>query len=337
MARAIGLSKRAAVNKRESAGRGGVKLPYTPPEFIGPPPGTYDPGLEAQVRSSERGLLDLIEQEARSGKRETQDTRQARRLLQRKIDQGRADLRRQRGYDIDDAGDAREQLSTSFKRDLEDLAVAQQRGEEDYRKALVGLQHKYATAAQRQGEASLRQGTAESGTDAASGAVRGANVAFDTAEVDAVRQRQVEDLARREGRLREDFGTSEEELGEGLDRQLDAYGIQGRRMGQEGRTQFNALKLAALRAGQDRATKISHAKREQGIYSTDVAGQAFYQAHQMNPKIVFPTPAAAAGPRPGRIRQPSIGAGLPAPDLRAQPPRTQAVGRAVSRRPYTRY
>lgn len=348
MARAAALAKRSAVN-RKAAGQksGGVKLGYTSPEFVGPPPGTFDPGLEAQVRQSERGLLDLIEQEHLAGKRGRQDTRQAQNLLRRKISQGRADLSRSRGYAIQDAGEAGRDLGTSFARDLADLAQAKQRGEEDYNLALTSMQHKYATAAQRQSEAAIQQGTSEAGTTTASGAVRGANQAYDKQGVDLAHTRSLEDFARSEARLREGFGEGQADIARGLDRELTGNAIQGRRLGTEGRTQFKALHLAALRAYQDRLTKISHGKREQALYATDVAAQAYYQAHEKNPHILFPTPAAVGGaavppaPQPVHRPRPAIGSGGVAYSTPHTTHPVPVVGlgpaRSRPRRPYTRY
>lgn len=337
MARAADLTNRAAANRKKSGkGSSPAQRPRFP-SFTGPPPGTFDPGLEAQVRSSQRGLLDLEELERLEALRGHQDTGQARRLLQRKLREGRADIGRGREYAQQDFTTADTQLHTTFARDLEELGIAKQRGEEDYQRTLTNLQHKYAETAAVQGEQRIQTGTNDTGTTAASAAVSGANQAFDRQGIDTMHQRGLEDLARREGRIRSDFGTEENLLGQDLGRRLTAYGIQGQRLGEEGRTQFHALSLAALRAKQDRETKLSHARREQGIYSSDVAQQAFYQAHQLNPNIQFPTPSAAtaagigAHPRPPRQPHP------PAPHVHDPVPKPPGLGPAMSRRPYTRY
>lgn len=347
MARAAALSKASAVNRKKagapSSKRAGVNLPNLP-SFNGPPPGTFDPGLEAQVRAAERGLIDLIEKTHREGGRESVDTQQARRLLERKVQQGHADIQRSRGYAVTDAGQAQGQLQTSFARDLQDLAIAKQNGEEDYQRKLLELQHSYADQAARQGQASVAQGTHETGTTAASDAVRGANERWDRSGVDTAHQRQLDAIALAEGRDTEDFTRQSGLISQDLGRQLTGFGIQDRRLGQEARTQQNKLSLARFRATQDRQTALSHAKREYGIYSTDVAQQAYYQAHQLNPNIIFPVPSAAAGLAPGaHPAGPAIGRGLPAVHYPAthNPPIDHHVGLspAVSfrRRPYTRY
>lgn len=343
MARAASLARKAAVNRKKSGTRS-TKLPNLP-TFNGPPPGTFDPGLEAQVRAAERGLIDLIEKTHREGRRESKDTREARMLLERKVRQGQADIARNRGYALADAGNQRGQLQTSFARDLQDLAIAKQRGQENYEKTLTDMQHRYAQAAAEQSQAQVASGTDDTGTSRASAAVRGANQAYDKAGVDQVHQRAEEDIALQEQRDRENFATQSGLIDEGLQRDLTGYGLQSYRLGKEQQAQRHKLALGVARAHIDRQTQLSHAKREYGIYASDVAQQAYYQAHQMNPHILFPTPSAAA-----HLRRPSVGVGHPLlgvgaarafiPHTAAKPlARSVGLRPAVSypRRPYTRY
>lgn len=341
MPRAAALSKASAANRSKKSGApkrrpagGGVNLPNLP-DFIGPPPGTFDPGLEAQVRAAERGLIDLIEKTRQEGRRETQDVRQARNLLMRKIRQGRADLQRSRGYALEDSGVQRGRLETSFARDLQDLAIAKQRGQEDYDRALVDMQHRYSRIGAEQDQASVAQGTDSLSAQAASGAVRGANQAYDKGGIDTAHRRAEEALALQEGRTREDYTLRSGLLGEDLERELTGLGIQQHRLGLEGRTQNRRLRLDALRGRQDRRTAVSQGIREYGIYATDLAQQAYYQAHQLNPKILFPVPSAAAPAVPRRPRKPAVSGGVAAPAgtrrVRPQP----ALG--GGRRAYTRH
>lgn len=324
MPRAAGISRASKANRRKSgakapAAKGGVNLPNLP-HFEGPPPGTFDPGLEAEVRSAERGLLDLIEKTRLEGHRESVDTHQARRLLERKIHQGRVDLGRRRGYAIEDAGTQQGALRTSFQRDLEDLATAKQQGEQDYQRKLTELQHSYATRAAEQQQAQVAQGTAEKGTEEASSAVRGANQHWDQGILDTARSRFLSANALAEQRAREDFATRSGLINRDLGRELTGYGIQDYRLGQELRTQRKKLALGIGRATKDRHTQISHAKREYGIYATDVAQQAYYQAHQLNPSIVFPGPSGPGAPV--------------APSHHAAAPRGPAIGGAIGYHPH---
>ncbi len=287
-------------------GGGGIHFQPPPVAWNGPPPGSFDPGIRAQVEQSERGLLDLEAKLQREGHREGVDTHQARNLLQRKIEQGRADLATQRGYATQDAYQKGQQLQVNFGRDLTDLATAKQRGGEDFQRALVELQHKYASATQVQGEHAVQQGTDEFGSNAAGAAVRGANAAHDTGALDLQHSRAEADLAQRQARDTTDYATNQGLLQQGLNRQLFGYDTQGQRLGLEDRTQQHALGRQQFRAVQDRATELSHARREEGFFSVNSAQQAFYQAHKENPNILIPPPAALgssafgapAAPRP---------------------------------------
>lgn len=318
MPRAAGLAKAGKANRQKrgvpTRRSGGVDLPNLP-QFTGPPPGTFDPGMEAQVRSAERGLIDLIEKTRLEGRRESADTRLARQLLERKVRWGRADLNRRQGYAVEDAGIDRSHLQTSFARDLEDLAIAKQQGTEDFNRKLTEIQQRYATEAARQQQASVAQGTADAGTGAASDAVRAANQTFDRGEAQLSYNRFLDANALAERRAREDFASRSGLIDEDLGRQLTALGVQRFRLGRETGTQKRQLRRDLLRSVADRHTLLSHAKREYGLYASDVSQQAYYQAHQLNPNIVFPIPAAAGGrPAAPRVpRGPAVGVGGPAP------------------------
>lgn len=357
MPRAAALSQASAVNRRKAgkkssgSGSGGVNLPNLP-QFVGPPPGTFDPGLEAEVRAAERGLIDLIEKTRIDGHRESADTRQARILLERKVRQGHADLARRRGYAEQDAGTDRSRLQTSFERDLQDLATAKQQGEEDYQRKLTEVQQQYQTRAAVQQQASVAQGTNESGTEAASQSVRAANEAWDKGILNTQHGRFLAANTLAEQRDREDYARNQGLIGQNLGRDLTGIGIQDYRLGLEGREQKRKLRTDIQRGTADRHRTISHAKREYGIYATDVAQQAYYQAHQLNPNIQFPVPSAAGGggggpagsgggPGAPSHHAPAIGVGAPVHFPHVHNPVSRGIGlgrsRAYARRPYTRY
>ena len=277
---------------------GGTDLGYDFLSWNGPPPGTYDPGIYAQVRSGQRGLLDLIEQQEREEKRQGQDVGQKTRELRLGNRQGHEDIGRQRGYTQADNAYQLGRLGIDFTRDITDLSTARLRGEENYARTLTDLQHRYGSAAERQVQDAVQQGTAEAGTAEASAAVRGANQRYDKSGIDLSHARDLEDLASREGRIREDYGSNVGRAGDLLARALGGYDTQGNRLTQDTKRGVNALHLAALRSKQDRTTKLSNTKREQGIYEQDAAQQAYFQAHQLNPSIVFPG-GAPSGARTG--------------------------------------
>lgn len=326
-------------------------LGYTFPNMILPPPGSFDPGLQAQIEQSQRGLLDQIADTGREKHRDVVDVKQRERELKRGRNQNLSDIARQRNYALADAAYSRQQLGIDFARNIADLALARQRGEEDYQKVLTDLQNTYQTRAVQQTQSAIQQqGSVERGTDAASSAVRAANQAYDKSGIDQSQERRRADWNLAEGRLNEDYGIAGGRLEEELARALTGYGIQGQRTRQDFRTDFNALGRAAQRAEQDRLTKLSRAKREQAFYQVDVGKQAYYAAHQNDPSIIFPGGAGGAatpqagGPR-GYQPPPSTNGGIQAPGTRATPPRAAiGTGRAISplnasarRRPLIRY
>lgn len=305
-------------------------LGYHFPEPILPPPGTFDPGLQAQIEQSQRGLIDLITDTGKERHRDKVDVAQRERELKRGRNRSLADIARSRNYANVDAAFQRQQLGISFARNIGDLAVARQRGEQDYQKVLTDLQNTYQTRAVQQAQAAIQQqGTTERGTAAASDAVRAANQAYDRGGIDQQNARRVEDLNRREGRVREDYGISSGRLEEELARRLLGYDIQGGRTRQDFRTEFNALGRAAQRAEKDRFDKLSRAKREQAFYQVDVGKQAYYAAHENDPSLIFPGGAGTGGP--GTAPQAGGNGGTTAPGTRVRPPRAAVgTGRAIS-------
>jgi hypothetical protein len=364
VARAHSLSNASAVNRarqprppRKSLGRGYEFAPWA-----GPPPGTYDPGIRAQVEQSERGLLDLIEEQERTGHREGVDTRQNKRLLHRNLAEGLQDIRRQRGNAEADAANREQGYRTTFARDIADLATARQQGTQDYERTLGQLQQKYAALASVQAQARIQSGTSDAGTTAASQAVDAANQGYEKGGIDLTHQRNEAALDTREARDREDLAR---ELGlsqEGLGRTLTEAAIRSRRLNEEARSKRNQLELGQNRNIADRATELSRAKREQALYAEAQAQQAFYAAHKEDPKIVFPTPAAtqpSGGAKPAvpKPLKPAISVGHALPNVGRsyvaqslhQPhvlnPVPSGFGRhparsvplGVGRRPYTRF
>lgn len=293
-------------------------LLYHFPEWAGPPPGTYDPGILSQVRSSQRGLENLIEQEQRAGKRQKQDVGIKSREYRRSRLEGLTDVGRNRGYAEADTAYRLGQLGINFSRDVQDLGTARLRGNEDYERTLTDLQHRYGATAEQQLSNSIAQGTHEGGTEGASAKVRAANQAYDKGGIDLGHERQLADLATREGRLQQDYGSDVARTNEGLQRQETGFNIQGNRLKEKTHSLLSQLFLAANRATQDRTTKLSHAKLEQGIFEQDSAAQAYYAAHQLHPNIVFPGSTAAGSqppaPHPGHVGGYTGGSGgTPAP------------------------
>lgn len=286
----------------------GATLPYTPIGFNGPPPGTYNPQIQQEVERSRRGIDDLLENLELEARRSKQDTAQKRREIGLGYRQNISDQRRQLGYDQADLGYHLGQLGINFERSIQDLGTAKLRGQEDYARTLTSLQHEYGARAEQQTQNAIQQGTDETGTSAAAAAVRGANQRFDKSNVDLSHQRAEEDYATREGRLRQDYGSDVARANEGFGRQQTAEEINANRLGQTAHRDQHALTFAALRATQDRATKASHAEREQGIYEQNAAEDAYYEAHKLHPNIQFPGGSSPHTP----TRGPAIGNAVPA-------------------------
>lgn len=278
----------AVTKKPRTSTAASVALPYTPVGFHGPPAGTYNPQIQQEVERSRRGIDDLLEQLEVEAKRSKQDTAQKHREIGLGRRQTISDLRRQLGYDQTDLGYHLGQLGLNFTRAISDLGTAKLRGQEDYARTLTNLQHEYGARAEVQTQNAIQQGADEAGTNTASAAVRGANQAHDKSNIDLSHQRAEEDFATREGRLRQDYEGDVARSNEGFGRQQTAAEININRTNQGARRQVNALTLAALRAAQERATKASHAEREQGIYETNAAEDAYYEAHQLHPNVQFP-------------------------------------------------
>jgi hypothetical protein len=277
-----------------------------------PPMGSFDPGLLAEVRASQRGLEQLIEDSAQEAFRSRRDLRTEDRLqtrdLRRNLGDLRTDLRqnvrdtrtdRRRG--LQDIRLRRGDERIDFTRRLGDLAIARQRGDQDYARVLTDMQRDYAARAQDQAQRAARQGVlGDTGSMAASDAVRATNQAYEREAVDTERMRDLQDLARDEGMTRQDFARTMQRLGlsEGrlrrdagtaLSRYRNEAGRNRRRMRQDFRT-TNMLDRREFRdEGMERHEQLSRARLEQLMFGQDATEQMYFQAHQTNPDIRFPT------------------------------------------------
>lgn len=275
----------------------------------GPPLGTYDPALDYQLRASQRGLTDLLEDVGRERGRLTGDYRTGRRIARRGYGRDVSDVRREYSRGQEDVGFERSDVGTSFARDLQELAVARQRGEQDYDRTLTGLQREYAAQAFQQEQGALSAGVDQGGAPEASRLVRGANQAYEKGAIDLEHQRMLADLGRREGFLTEDFGTDNQRLDEALSRMGQDFGINTGRMRTDFLTERRLGRREFRRSKADLSQRASRAKREQGLYEPSAIEQMYYQARQYNPKIRFPRPLRAGGRT--TVATPSGGTAVP--------------------------
>jgi len=240
-----------------------------------PPWGSYDPALLAQINQSQRGLLDQLKDIAIQNRQARQDFRTSKRQAKRTTRRNLGELRYQK-----------QGTRINFRQDLQDLAIAKQRGTQDYHIALANLGRKYANLASTQSQAanaagltgnSVVGGYGGSGFAAASGAARRRNMAIERQPIQIAQTRNLQDIALKEQR----------EAG-AFHRTMHHYGTLAHQQRQDLRTSLKALHRTLRRGLRQNKIAKSRAIREQGFYALDQTAQAFYAAHQAHPHIKFP-------------------------------------------------
>lgn len=220
-----------------------------------PPPGTYDPTIDATQRQNQRGYDDLLQDFAIGKQR------------------GQSDLDIALGNLGTDKTNALEDLTTSRDRNLADLITGRTRAGEDHTAALGTLAHNYDVLANKQGQQARQAQVESKGILAQALAKRAANQARDQAPIDTAYARQMQDSALSESRLGEDFtrGTARTEQG--------------------ATSQSDALKLAFDRAygpGGENAVRISRAGRDLVAGNLDLSNMRWFQAAQMGYSPTIP-------------------------------------------------
>jgi hypothetical protein len=239
-----------------------------------PPPGTYDPQLDAQLRASERGLRDFIFDTRRSGTRDTIDYGLKREDAAIARTRGRRDLATALGQTVEDYRTARGDIGTEYDRSLFDVTRNRDRGmedigtargqtqedfdrgrgrlTEDHSRALDVLNRNYRIQASGQNQAGRVAGVMRGGYAAQAEAKRAANKAFEQQPIDQGLARGVEDQDRSlgralsqldtsEGRLGQDFDLSTGRLGENRDRSMLGLNTQSGRAVEANQTQGKRL------------------------------------------------------------------------------------------------
>lgn len=293
----------------QGQGGGGGGAPAAPAP-VGPPPGSFDPGLEYQAEAADRGLSQLEQDTERADRLSERDLEIALNQAQRGAHRGMQDLRRSRNRGemdiglrlsrgLSDADLRRGDASTSFARDMADLATAEERGGEDHARALASLQRKYDTMAGQQGEAAASAGYTRGGFAQQSAEKRAGNQAFERAPIDTALQRQQADIGLRRGREGEDLARQMLGINTDVSRLQQDTGIDTTRLGedfsrakrrtrQDLTTQTTALQRQQARDARTRALELSRATLENSAYQTATTQQEFFQAHQSDPHIKFP-------------------------------------------------
>lgn len=150
-----------------------------------PPPGSYDPAIDAQVGQAQRGYGDLFSDYLR-------DYGEPGTALG-----GRAG---------EDYGLGVQGVERSYQRTLGDLLRDRGRGAEDYQRGVQGLERNYARLGASQTQAARASGTQRGGALAQALAKRTENQAIDRAPMDTNFARFNADSAQSEGWLGEDRG-----------------------------------------------------------------------------------------------------------------------------------
>lgn len=247
--------------------RGGFK-PFKAP--TNPPPGTYDPAIDAQVRASGRGLGDL-EQDYNVNKTRAQD----------------------------DYLTATGDLTTSHDRSLADLIAARTRGTDDYHSSLAALDRNYAILGNNQ-----KQGANASGVLHGSALVqalhkRQANEAIDRQPIDTNYNRFIADSTTAEGRINSDFSENLGKLGLGLDRTYGDQGDQTIGLARAGRenTQLG-IDATEARWGQAAGTGYVAPEKPGNEHTDSRTGQTFRLVRAPNGQLMRLLPSGQLVRRP---------------------------------------
>lgn len=208
-----------------------------------PPPGTYDPALDAAQRAAQRGYGDL-----------QMDT-------DRELERGGSDLALVKG-----------DIERSQGRTLADMLRERARASEDFGQSRTRLGEDYSRATGQLGERYKRLGNQQSQQQRVMGGGRGvlaqammkraANRANEQVDLDRTRDRGLQEIGRAESRFMEDTDLDERRLNEDASLGIGRAGMQwGRR-------------------GEDLALGLQRAGRELDFFGQDTSEQRFFQAAQ---------------------------------------------------------
>lgn len=278
-----------------------------------PPPGTYDPALDAQQRAAERGYGDLLQDIERQRGYDYTDVYDPRigsiAQLGRNRDDTLFDLTRSRDRGMEDLGTWRgrtlqdllqgftrgtEDISRQYTRGFEDIGQARTRGTEDYQASVEDLQRDYQRLGGRQTQQARAAGV-RGGAAQQAAAKRQANEAIDRRPLDVGFRRFEDDLSRDFTRMGEDTTRSRSRLDEdyniGTGRTEEDYGRGTQRLGEDyetGTSRTNrdyelGVEREATNYGrgeEGRNVQQYRAGRELGEYRLDTGNQRFFQATQ---------------------------------------------------------
>lgn len=234
---------------------------------LSPPPGTYDPAIDAQVGQANRGLGDLLSSYIRDygepgtalGGRAGEDYATGKEGIQRGFDYGVADVNKSSG------------------RALTDLLTNRDRAGADYKTGVEGLHRNFAELGAAQTQTARAAGVQRGGALSQALAKRTANEAIARQPMDTGFQRFGQDSQLQQGRIGDDREQALNRLQAGA------------------KTDFAALDRGLLRGTEDAAFQLGTAGRENTQFGLDANAQRLYQA---NIPLPGPTPVAPASTRP---------------------------------------
>lgn len=243
---------RPSPKPKSSSANGGLALP----PFL-----TFDPGISAKIRASERGLEDIETDVGAKRHFANRDLAEALRGI-------RTSTARSRGS-----------LNRSFTRGQRKLGeqetdVRQKatRANQDFDTQLADIGRRFAQLGQRQREAANAAGVIGGGTSAAAAAARAQNQRLAERPIHTARQRVEDDLATALRRI----GTAREDLGEDLSREI-------RQLHQDRDRERKLVRRQTGRARFSLKHELERARREKEFSAADLAQQAIYEARNNRP------------------------------------------------------
>jgi hypothetical protein len=287
---------------------------------VAPPPGTYDPNLDAELGKNQRGLQDLL---ADIGGGTGDDPLGIGRVRsQDDFALGLGEIEQARSRGLADYNTSTGNLETGYNRNLSDLLKSREQGTQDYGTNVATLQRNYLNQGVAQGEAQRKAGAfAGSGAAAQSARKRTANEAIDRAPIDTAYSRFIDASQTGQSRLGEDRRSGLDALKLAYDRGDADLAASGLKLG-----------TAFTRQDQDWATQLERAKREAGAFGDDVLNAKVAQFLQNNPgrtvPIIYPdVPTVSAPPPAPGMSTLGAGPGFPGSTLKKKKnKRGQTIG-----------
>lgn len=238
-----------------------------------PPPGTYDPAIDAQVGQSDRGLQDLLsayianygEPGTQLGGRAGEDFQTGQANIQRNLGYGLADVNQGADRSLAD-------LQRSSGRSLADLLTNRGRAGQDYASNVEGLHRNFAQLGEAQTQAARAAGVQRGGALAQALAKRQANEAIDRKPMDTGFARFNQDSQLQQGRLGEDTALGTSRIGEDRTTGLS-------RLNAGATADLSSLRTGYVRGAEDANTQLGIAGREANQFGLDANAQRFYQAN----------------------------------------------------------